>query len=396
MKKFWKMPLYVALGALMTTGLTACSDNDNNDGTQTGTLSEKETVLKEAITPYINHTVIATYKNLADATITLNEKCEAIQTAFANGTLAPAQIREAGEAWKSARKYWELSEAFLYGAASDYNIDPHIDSWPLDKASMEAMLNNPQQMAQMSPDYVGKNLGYGLLGFHAIEYMLFQLNASETESQPRDVSKFTTEETIYLSAIAGDLRNQCIRLEASWAGMNNVTTEKQDILTGAELEPSFNYGESMLNAGVAGSKYVNYTDAAQELIQGCIDIADEVGQQKIGRPATGTSEEDKNYIESPYSLNSITDFADNILSIRNAYEGSNDGDKSVSDFIASVEPDTDREVKEAIENAITAIRKIQEPFAKNATSAEAQAAVKAVGTDLVNALEKAAQTLSKY
>lgn len=380
----------------MTTGLTACSDNDNNDGTQTGTLSEKETVLKEAITPYINHTVIATYKNLADATITLNEKCEAIQTAFANGTLAPAQIREAGEAWKSARKYWELSEAFLYGAASDYNIDPHIDSWPLDKASMEAMLNNPQQMAQMSPDYVGKNLGYGLLGFHAIEYMLFQLNDSETESQPRDVSKFTKEETIYLSAIAGDLRNQCIRLEASWAGMNNVTTEKQDILTGAELEPSFNYGESMLNAGVAGSKYVNYTDAAQELIQGCIDIADEVGQQKIGRPATGTSEEDKNYIESPYSLNSITDFADNILSIRNAYEGSNDGDKSVSDFIASVEPDTDREVKEAIENAITAIRKIQEPFAKNATSAEAQAAVKAVGTDLVNALEKAAQTLSKY
>lgn len=380
----------------MTTGLTACSDNDNNDGTQTGTLSEKETVLKEAITPYINHTVIATYKNLADATITLNEKCEAIQTAFANGTLAPAQIQEAGEAWKSARKYWELSEAFLYGAASDYNIDPHIDSWPLDKASMEAMLNNPQQMAQMSPDYVGNNLGYGLLGFHAVEYMLFQLNASETESQPRDVSKFTKEETIYLSAIAGDLRNQCIRLEASWAGMNNVTTEKQDILTGAELEPSFNYGESMLNAGVAGSKYVNYTDAAQELIQGCIDIADEVGQQKIGRPATGTSEEDKNYIESPYSLNSITDFADNILSIRNAYEGSNDGDKSVSDFIASVEPDTDREVKEAIENAITAIRKIQEPFAKNATSAEAQAAVKAVGTDLVNALEKAAQTLSKY
>ena len=197
---------------------------------------------------------------------------------------------------------------------------------------MEAMLSNPKQMAQMSPDYVGNNLGYGLLGFHAIEYMLFQLNASETESQPRDVSKFTKEETIYLAAIAGDLRNQCIRLEASWAGMDNVTSEKQGILTDAELEPSFNYGQSMLNAGVAGSKYVNYTDAAQELIQGCIDIADEVGQQKIGRPATGTSEEDKNYIESPYSLNSITDFVDNIISIRNAYTGSNDGDKSVSDY----------------------------------------------------------------
>ena len=374
MKKFWKMPLYVAFGVLMTTGLAACSDN-NNEGTQTGTLSEKETALKEAINPYVNNTVIATYKNLADATLDLCEKCEAIEQAFANGSLSTAQIQAAGQSWKDARKYWELSEAFLYGAAGDYNIDPHIDSWPLDKASMEAMLSNPKQMAQMSPDYVGNNLGYGLLGFHAIEYMLFQLNASETESQPRDVSKFTKEETIYLAAIAGDLRNQCIRLEA---------------------EPSFNYGQSMLNAGVAGSKYVNYTDAAQELIQGCIDIADEVGQQKIGRPATGTSEEDKNYIESPYSLNSITDFVDNIISIRNAYTGSNDGDKSVSDYIASVEPETDKEVKAAIDNAIAAIQKIKEPFAKNATSAESQAAVKAVGTDLVNALQKAAQALSKY
>ena len=237
MKKFWKMPLYVAFGALMATGLTACSDNENHDGTQTGTLSEKETALKEAITPYVNNTVIATYKNLADATIDLCEKCEAIEQAFANGSLSTAQIQAAGQSWKDARKYWELSEAFLYGAAGDYNIDPHIDSWPLDKASMEAMLSNPQQMAQMSPDYVGNNLGYGLLGFHAIEYMLFQLNASETESQPRDISKFTQEETIYLSAIAGDLRNQCIRLEASWAGMDNVTSEKQNILTDAELEP---------------------------------------------------------------------------------------------------------------------------------------------------------------
>ena len=34
MKKFWKMPLYVAFGALMATGLTACSDNENNEMTE--------------------------------------------------------------------------------------------------------------------------------------------------------------------------------------------------------------------------------------------------------------------------------------------------------------------------------------------------------------------------
>ena len=109
MKKFWKMPLYVAFGVLMTTGLAACSDN-NNEGTQTGTLSEKETALKEAINPYVNNTVIATYKNLADATLDLCEKCEAIEQAFANGSLSTAQIQAAGQSWKDARKYWELSE----------------------------------------------------------------------------------------------------------------------------------------------------------------------------------------------------------------------------------------------------------------------------------------------
>ena len=83
-------------------------------------------------------------------------------------------------------------------------------------------------------------------------------------------------------------------------------------------------GESMINAGQAGSKYKNYLETAQEIIQGCADIADEVGKQKIGRPAGVTTEGnvyDTDYIESPYSENSKTDFIDNIKSIQNAYLG---------------------------------------------------------------------------
>ena len=62
--------------------------------------------------------------------------------------------------------------------------------------------------------------------------------------------------------------------------------------------------------------------AMQQIIDGCMDISDEVGTSKIGKPHTG---EDKNYIESPYSENSITDFYDNILSIQNSYMGGIDG-----------------------------------------------------------------------
>ncbi|CDA82967.1 imelysin family protein [uncultured Bacteroides sp.] len=391
MKTFMKWPICMALGALMVTSMTACSDSDGDTSDQ----ETKETILKAAVNPYVNKTVIPTYKAMADAAIEMYDKCVIMQEAFEAGNLTIDIIKTAGESWNTSRKYWELSEAFLFGAAADYNIDPHIDSWPLDKTAMDRMLNNPGQMAQMSPDYVANNLGYGLLGFHAVEYMLFQLENNETTSAPRAINKFTTQEMIYLTSVAGDLRNQCVRLEASWAGLENVSSEKQEILT--DMEPTFNYGSSMLNSGNGGSKYVNYQDAAEDIIQGCIDIADEVGNTKIGRPVNGSSEEDKNYIESPYSLNSIVDFTDNIISIQNAYQGSNAGDASISDYIKHIDPALDEEMRTAISNAIAAIKKIPEPFAKTATTnADAKAAVTIVGTDLVKVLEKVMAALSRY
>lgn len=391
MNKLFKLPLRVALGALIATSMIACSDDDNNDD-----LTAKEEVLKEAVTPYVKNTIIPTYKAMADAAISMYDKCIAMQEAHTAGTLTTDMVKAAGTAWNEARKHWELSEAYLFGAAADYNIDPHIDSWPLDKKAMDNMLKNAGQMAQMSPEYVGNNLGYGLLGFHAVEYMLFELDASETQSQPHSTT-YTKEEMIYLTSVAGDLRNQCVRLEASWAGVDNITSEKQEILEEAELEPTFDYGSSMLNAGKGGSKYVNYQDAAEEIIQGCIDIADEVGNTKIGRPVNGSSEEDKNYIESPYSLNSITDFKDNIISIQYSYEGSNSGDASISDYIKTIDSDLDTRMKQAIKDAIAIIEKIPEPFAKTATTnADAKKAVTVVGTDLVKVLGEVMSALSKY
>lgn len=392
MKTFFKWPVYMAFSALISTSIVACSDSDGDDSN----LLIKENMLQSAMTPYVNKTVIPTYKAMADAAIDMYDKCVAMQEAHTAGNLTTDMIKAAGEAWNTSRKYWELSEAFLFGAAADYNIDPHIDSWPLDKTAMDNMLNNAGQMAQMSPEYVGNNLGYGLLGFHAVEYMLFQLDASETQSLPHNLT-YTKEEMIYLTSVAGDLRNQCVRLEASWAGLDNVSSEKQEILEEAELEPTFDYGSSMINAGKGGSKYVNYQDAAEEIIQGCIDIADEVGNTKIGRPVNGSSTEDKNYIESPYSLNSIVDFTDNIISIQNAYAGSNAGDASISGYIQHIDPTLDAELKAAIEKSIATIKKIPEPFAKTATTnADAKTAVTVVGTDLVNVLGKVMTALSKY
>ena len=386
MNKYRKL-LLPALGILLAMGTVACSDDNTAIEEET---SLKEEMFKAAVEPYINHTVIPTYKGMADNAILMSDACNDIFDAFEAGNLTTDLVKKAGSYWNLSRAYWEKSEAFLYGAAADYNIDPHIDSWPLDKNAMDDLLKDLRNGKEWSID----NTGYGLLGFHSVEYMLFELSEDGETSLTHSLD-YTHEELVYLTAVAEDLRNQCVLLEAAWAGVENVTAEKQAILEEAELEPSINYGWSMINAGLGGSLYKNYQEAAEDIIQGCIDIADEVGNTKIGRPANGSSEEDKNYIESPYSLNSIVDFYDNIVSIENAYQGSQTGDASISDYIQKVNASLDARLKAQIATAKAAIQAIPEPFAKSASGAEADNAVVVVGTDLVDVLEEVMTELSK-
>lgn len=377
MKRFAKL-LPVALMAVLP--MTSCSDDEpgNNDE-----LSANEQKISLAADEYVDNTVLPTYKAMADAAIELHDLCLAMQSKHAAGTLTSVDVKAAGESWKKSRKSWELSEAFLFGPAANHNIDPHIDSWPLDKAAMDDLLAVIRSGKNWSLD---NNGGYGLIGFHAIEYMLFELSAEGNTSLVHSID-YTPEELEYLVAVTEDLRNQAVCLEACWAGTDNVSAQKQAILEDAELDYNEEYGWEMKNAGMGGSRYKTYQQVAEQIIQGCIDIADEVGNTKIGRPHFAANEEDKNYIESPYSLNSIEDFVDNIISIRNSYCGSINGKPSLSEYVAGFNPELDSKLKTAIENAITAIQAIPEPFTKTAKGTEAANAVDVVGEDLVDVLE---------
>ena len=378
-----KITKLLMLGVAIAS-LTSCSDSDDPT-TNNDELSAKEQALKDATEKYVDNTVLPTYSDMADAAVELMDLCNTMQAKHETGTLTSSDIEAAGNAWKKSRKSWELSEAFLFGPAANHNIDPHIDSWPLDKAAMDDLLADIRSGKSWS---LSNNGGYGLIGFHAIEYVLFELSADQNTSLVHSTN-YTPEELEYLCAVAEDLCQQCVCLEACWAGTDNISDRKQEILEEAELDYGEEYVWEMKNAGKAGSRFKTYQEAAEEILQGCIDIADEVGNTKIGRPHIGSTEEDKNYIESPYSLNSIEDFADNIRSIRNAYTGSVAGDASVSDYIKSVNADLDTRLRNAIDNAITAIEAIPEPFAKNAIGALAEKAVEACGEDLVEVLEEA-------
>jgi hypothetical protein len=381
--KFTRCLLFAVLSV---TGFVAC-DKDEVDIS-----AEKENALAPIIPQYVNHTVIATYHSLADATVNLYQ---AIDNLKKEKTVAHLNV--ATQAWITTRAHWELSEAFLFGAVADFGIDPHIDTWPLDEVTFVKTINNSDFIESMDSEagdvWAADHLGFALLGFHGIEYILFE------DGLPRDITKITVNELIYARAVAGDLRNQCIRLEASWAGIDEVSEEKRQLIEDLELSvtPSnspISYGENMLLAGKPGSTYRTFANAAVAIISGCIDISDEVGEVKIG---TAHNKDDVNYIESPYSYNSKTDFTDNIKGIENVYLGGADAGKrgaSISSYIKDVDATLDATVRAAITNAIAKINAIPSPFAKNYASTQAGDALKAC-QELTTALNKVKSVLEE-
>ena len=357
-----KKILFVALAAMT---LVAC---EKKGGTEVTT--DKEEALQKVVAPYVHHTVVATYSKMADAGLELLDQTSAILEKVEKSEDYSALMIEADASWRAMRKYWEQSEAFLYGPAFHHSIDPHIDSWPLDFNQMNALLNDPVRMAQLEEDggrYVGDVLGYALKGFHACEYLLFESVMQDGRAvgtgRPH-AANLTHAEAVYLNAIVEDLVQQAILLEYAWAG--EVSDEKMALLEEAEIEPfEDHYGEQMINAGKAGSIYVSYQDVAEEIIAGAIDIAGEVADLKMGNPYISSTAEERDYIESPYSCTSTIDFADNIRSIQHAYCGAKAGDAAVSDYIKNQDAELDAEVRAAIEASIAAIGAI-ENFESNA------------------------------
>ena len=90
-----------------------------------------------------------------------------------------------------------------------------------------------------------------------------------------------------------------------------------------------------------------------------------MGTAKIANPFSAG---DIAYVESPYSYNSITDFRDNIRSIRNVWLGSTDktaNQYSFHTFFASVKSDkVNKTVESNYVAAIESISNMPAPFVK--------------------------------
>ncbi len=305
----------LALLTLCTAILSGCSD-DTTSGPE-DTTTDEATVLSDVA----NKVILATY-------VDLDDKAGKLITAVSNfnTSATEANLTAARQAWRDARRPWEQSEAFLFGPVDTKGIDPGIDSWPVNKADLDAVLASD---ATLTKNYID-GLEGTLKGFHTIEYLLFGAGNAKT------VASFTPREREYLVAVTESFKGSTAQLRSSW-------------------EPSGeNFVAQLAGAGTSGSIYTSRKIAVQELVDGMAAICDEVANGKIGEPFT---QQDRSLEESQFSDNSNADFQDNIRSVMNVYLGSygtNQG-KGLSTLVAAKKADLDAKVRAQITAAITAI-----------------------------------------
>lgn len=409
-----KTGMMMAMAAFISLGLSSCSD-DNNENQGTENVQSVNEQKMEAITQqYVSNTIYKTYAAIADATDQLYTQLANVADRFkANPeSVSQSDIDKICSTFLTAREEWEKSEAFLYGAATDFGIDPHIDTWPLDADGLATALKNADQVAKLEGEdgiaYAGGKLGQELLGFHGIEFIIFRdganrkiadLRAEETNEAFTKIGAHVTglQELIYATAVAGDLRDRCFQMEVAW----NADAPQRHIDRVEEVELPFtvnggskSYGENMLAAGKAGSTYASWQEVMVTILQaGCENIANEVANTKIGNPYSG---EDVNYIESPYSHKSFVDFRDNILSIENTLYGGRKGDgrdtsKSIIQYMKDNSYSSLSSLETAVTEAIAALEKCQSTlgsFVENVNNplvGEAQKKVQTLDDELVKA-----------
>ena len=153
---------------------------------------------------------------------------------------------------------------------------------------------------------------------------------------------------------------------------------------------SYKGGASFATSFKAHNGAYNFSSAwncIEQVIDGCVEISNEVGETKIGDPynkyMANNVIEALYAVESWYSWHSREDYRNNIYSIRNAYYGTRTGaisESSLSKAVAAVNANLDTEVKKAIDDAAAAIWAIPSPFRNNINSPEAVSAMEACAT----------------
>lgn len=345
--------------ATAAIGLSACGGGSGGGDSSSEALTSFDAAALLENTA--DQVIYGIYQNMAEQA---NEMEAAVQTLVATPTAA--NVEQAREQWRDTRKFWERSEAFLYGPVTSNGYDPRIDSWPLDVSAMESFIAQGN-ITQATIDSADNNVR----GFHTAEYLLWNdsndannvddpQNGQDTAANVAAKLASSADRRDYLLQVVIDIRQTAEKLADAW-------------------DPSKdNFGDLLKTAGAQGNTtFSSQSSAVEQVIIGMRAIANEVGTGKIADPFnTG----DSLSVESKHSFNSRADFKNNIRGIKHIYlgdfpfqsDGGADG-VGVTDYVQALGATTaDQAFKTQIDFAIDQIDEIDQPFRDSINGTPAQ------------------------
>lgn len=330
--------------AVKAKGASGESDYSNVEffTIKTPNTADANASVSSIISSTATNVVLASYEDFAVKSKILTDSLLAFRFNPTDENLKAVQF-----SWRDTRRPWEQSEAFLFGPVDTQGIDPAMDSWPVNRIDLDAVLNSNNTL---DVPFV-TSLADELHGFHTVEYIVFGAN------NDKKAADITEREMEYLVSAAALLHTHINQLADAWRPTNG------------------NFVNEFATAGQGNATYPSETGALQELVNGMIGIADEVGAGKISDPY---SESDHEKVESQFSFNSLLDFENNIRGIENIYLGrylQNDG-PGLNDLVRRNNAGLDTEIRQKIDAAIDSIQAIPFPFRDSIKDTQARLLIK--------------------
>lgn len=316
------------LGCLAVILFSGCN-NDSDVNSQVD-----EALNNLILEDFSQHVAQSVYENLETKTSQLYDQVLSLKDNPDDDKLATCQ-----QTWRDARQAWEQSEAFLFGPVATENIDPRIDTWPVNFNDLEAQLASSNEFTESYID----DLEDALKGFHPIEYLLF---GGDSDKSAVD---FTEREMDYLEGLTKNLKKLTGELADDWDDTDDES-----------------YHHEFTTAGSGSTIYDSQLAALEELVNGMAGICDEVANGKISEPFL---QSDPSLEESPFAKNSITDFTNNIRGVENVYLGKYAANgKGLEDLVRNFNLQLDSEIKLKINAAIAALDNITVSFGEAITA----------------------------
>ena len=299
-----------------------------NDDTLPSAIPEDNSTTRAAILSDISsHVIAATYAEMSSKAAEFE-----VQIVQLQGVRTDANLNACRTKWREIRAAWEQSEGFLFGPVATENIDPRIDTWPVNHSDLDSILST----SVVFDDSYIDGLQDALKGFHPIEYLMFGVDGAKA------ASALTDRELDFLHELSKNLKALTVQVASNWT------------------VGSGSYYIAFTKAGNGSVVYTTQRAAFEELVDAIVGICDEVGGGKIAAPFDAM---DPTLEESPYAKNSLADFRHNMMSVRNIYTGKfNTDGKGLEDFVRVHNLSLDATIKQQLTDAINSLDAIPVPF----------------------------------